>query len=72
MYPDSLKITDDVDFEIAKDINKSSSAKPIMWDPIREQNKINYQLAFPNPLNSGWLNFLSKIFSKKTYLAPGI
>ena len=38
MYPDSLKITDDVDYEIAKDINKSSSAKPIMWDSIREQN----------------------------------
>lgn len=41
MYPDSLKITDDVDYEIAKDINKSSFSKQIMWDPIREQNRIN-------------------------------
>jgi hypothetical protein len=72
MYPDSLKITDDVDYEIAKDINKSSFSKPIMWDPIREQNRINYQLAFPSPLDSGLLNFLSKVFSKKTFLAPGI
>ena len=34
MYPDSLKIADDIDREIAKDINKSTYSPPLTWDPL--------------------------------------
>ena len=47
MYPDSLKIADEIDREIAKDINKSSYEMPLTWDPIKNYKYLQMQLAFP-------------------------
>lgn len=35
MYPDSMKIADEIDREIAKDINKNSYQSSLMWDPVQ-------------------------------------
>ena len=72
MYPDSLRIADHVDIEIAKDINKSSYQGPIMWDPIKNYQYLNYQLAFPNMLNYGWPLFIRNLFSPSIISTPAI
>lgn len=71
MYPDSLKIVDDVDMEISRDINKCTKTKPIMWADLRNNNEVNTQISFPNPLKSGVLGFLTqKVFTFHAFTWP--
>ena len=70
MYPDSLKLVDDIDIEIAKDINKCSREKPIMWSELRYR-ALRDSLAFPNPFHSGVLGFLTqRVFTYETFTLP--
>ena len=70
MYPDSLKIADEIDIEIAKDINKSSYVNPLTWDPIQNYAYLNYELAFPSIFNYGWPRMIRNSFTPSKVLAP--
>ena len=70
MYPDSLKISDNIDIEISKDINKSSYQSPLMWDPLKNYEHLNYELAFPNFLDYGWPSFFRQFLRPSITIAP--
>ena len=70
MYPDSIRTSDDIDIEIAKDINKSSFQSPLMWDPVKNYEHLNYELAFPNILDYGWPKTLRRLLSPSTLVKP--
>ena len=70
MYPDSLKIADEVDREIANDINKSSYESPLTWDPMKNYKHLREQLAFPSYFQQGWIGSVVKIFNLSTFTTP--
>lgn len=61
LYPESIKIPDNIDVEIAKDINKSSHESPLIWDPIKNYEYLNYELAFPSFLDYGWPRYFRNL-----------
>ena len=53
LYPESLKIVENVDIGIAKDIERCSQAKPLLiWEPDHRFEHLNYMLAFPDTYDS--------------------
>ena len=70
MYPNSLKYSDSVDDEIAKDINASSEKSPLMWDPEGSHDYLNEQLAFPSVFSHGWLGTLGQVLTPRNWLEP--
>lgn len=70
MYPDSLKIADEIDREIAKDINKSSYQSPMMWDPVQNYDHLKYELAFPSIFSNSWIGSASALLSPKRLIQP--
>ena len=70
MHPDAIKVPEQVDFDIVKDITKCTYEIPYSREKIyRNLYVINY-LSLPNPFQFGWLGTLNKALSIKTYLAP--
>ena len=70
MYPDSLKISDEVDREIAKDINKSSYKIPLTWDPLENYSYLREQLAFPGYFEQGWIGSIVRVIRPASITSP--
>jgi len=70
MHPDSLKIADDVDRDIAKDINKNSYQRPLAWDPVENYQHLAQEIAFPNPCSYNWIGSVGRAFSPRNIISP--
>ena len=70
MYPDAVKSADNIDIDIAKDITSRSLISPMMWDPAKNYQNLNLELAFPSVFNYGWPAYIRSFFSPQIIIAP--